>query len=193
MRATSCENSTSRLYSDAALLRIEGGGEAELKRELKDVAAVSSVGFNKEAYQGMLDTIAASMGISTTMQLGFAGVIGFAIIYNVMSVSLAERKRELASLRVLGLTASETGSILYKESLALSAIGIVLGIPLGMAICGIMVYAYDTELYRLPYHIERSSYAAAALVSALFVIIANIAMWRRIQQLDLVEVLKERE
>lgn len=178
---------------NAALLRIEGGGEAELKRELKDVAAVSSVGFNKEAYQGMLDTIAASMGISTTMQLGFAGVIGFAIIYNVMSVSLAERKRELASLRVLGLTASETGSILYKESLALSAIGIVLGIPLGMAICGIMVYAYDTELYRLPYHIERSSYAAAALVSALFVVVANIAMWRRIQQLDLVEVLKERE
>jgi putative ABC transport system permease protein len=99
---------------------------------------------------------------------------------------IPESAREVISMMRVMPQAFVAGSIA-------SAIGIVLGIPLGMAICGIMVYAYDTELYRLPYHIERSSYAAAALVSALFVIIANIAMWRRIQQLDLVEVLKERE
>ncbi|MFM1921348.1 MAG: hypothetical protein RLZZ303_2982 [Candidatus Hydrogenedentota bacterium] len=181
------------LAVNAALLRIDEEEGPALKRALKDVAAVSSVGFNKEAYQSMLDTIAASMQISNTMQLGFAGVIGFAIIYNVMSVALAERKRELASLRVLGLTARETGSILYNESLVLSVAGMVLGIPLGMAISRLMVYAYDTELYRLPFHIEQRSYALAVLTSAVFVALANLAMWRRIRALDLVEVLKERE
>jgi putative ABC transport system permease protein len=178
---------------NAALLRIDEGEGAALKRELKDIAAVSSVTFNKEGYQGLLDTLGASMQISNGIQLGFAGIIGFAIIYNVMSVSLAERRRELASLRVLGLTARETGSILYNESILLSIVGLVLGIPLGMFICRLLVYAYDTDLYRLPYHVERGSYASSVLVSALFVLLANALMWRHIRRLDLVEVLKERE
>jgi len=178
---------------NAALLRTDAGSDAELKEHLKDVAAVGSVSFRKESYQALLDTLAANMQVMNTMTLAFAGVIAFSIIYNLTSVSLAERQRELASLRVLGLTTAEVGRILYNESTLLSLLGVVLGIPAGIGLCLLMVEAYDTELYRLPFHIDRESYAMAVLLSLVFVLLANLATWRRLNKLDLMEVLKERE
>ncbi|MBI1319364.1 MAG: FtsX-like permease family protein [Candidatus Hydrogenedens sp.] len=178
---------------NAALLRTDAGSDSGLKKRLKDIAAVDSVGFSKEAYQALRETLASNMRVMSTMTLIFAGVIAFAIIYNLTSVSLAERQRELASLRVLGLTTAEVGRILYNESTLLSLGGIVFGIPAGIALCAMMVNAYDTELYRLPFHIDRESYALAVLLSIVFVVLANLATWRRLNRLDLMAVLKERE
>jgi len=178
---------------NAALLRTDAGSAETIKRELKDVAAVSAVTFSKEAYQSLLDTLAGNMRVMNQITLIFAGVIAFSIIYNITTVSLAERQRELASLRVLGLTTAEVGRILYQESTVLSLLGAALGIPVGIAISGMMVNAYDTELYRLPFHIDQRSYAVSVLAALVFVVLANIATWRRVQKLDLIEVLKERD
>jgi putative ABC transport system permease protein len=178
---------------NAALLRIEEGTKDALNRRLKDIAGIASVGFNEDAYQAMLDTIAASMWIMNVILLFFAGVIAFSIIYNITSVALAERQRELASLRVLGFTLAEVGRILYHENFLLGILGVICGIPLGIGICQILVMAYDTELYRLPFHIDRESYVTAVLMTLFFVFLANLAVWRRIRRLDMIEVLKERE
>lgn len=178
---------------NAALIRVADGEEDALKRALKDIAAVSAVTFNKEAYQALVDTLAASAAITNGILLFFAGVIAFALIYNIASVTLAERERELASLRVLGLTPRETGGVLLHESLLLSTAGILLGIPLGRALCRLLVHAYDTDLYRLPFHIEPRSHALAMLGAFVFVLLANALVWRRQSRLDMVAVLKERE
>jgi putative ABC transport system permease protein len=96
-------------------------------------------------------------------------------------------------LRVLGLSVRETGGILLYESLILSIAGIAVGLPLGRGLCRLMVYAYDTELYRLPFHIEPESHAAAALAALVFALLANAFIWRKVRRLDMVQVLKERE
>jgi putative ABC transport system permease protein len=178
---------------NAALLRIEEGTEASLKRRLKDVAGVAAVGFSRDAYQSLMDTIVQSMRITNVTLLIFAGVIAFAIIYNVTSVSLAERQRELASLRVLGLTPGEVGRILYEENVLTGVLGAALGIPFGLAICLLLVHLYDNDLYRLPFHVEQRSLVISVLSTLGFVLLANLAVRRRIQRLDLVEVLKARE
>ncbi len=178
---------------NAALLRIDAEGGRELTKKLKDVSGVSSVIFSKDAYQSLLDTLAANLAISNGMILVFAWVISFSIIYNVTSVALAERRRELASLRVLGLTPSEVGRILYYENFLLGIGGIALGVPFGVGMCKLLVKAYDTELYRMPFHIEQRSYAIAVLLVISFVLLANLATRRKLRQLDLVEVLKQQE
>lgn len=178
---------------NAALLRLENGMEREVNKRFKEVAGISSVGFSKDAYKALVDTLSANMYVMNTSLLFFAGVIAFAIIYNVTSVALAERQRELASLRVLGLSTSEVGSILYNENVLLSVIGVVLGIPLGMGICRLLVYAYSNDLYRLPFYIDPRTYVMSVMFTFLFVLLANFAVRRRIHRLDLIEVLKERE
>lgn len=178
---------------NAALLRIDHGSDRALNKELKEVAGIASVGFSKDAYQSLMDTIGESMRITNVTLLIFAGVIAFSIIYNVTSVSLAERQRELASLRVLGLSSAEVGRILYHENTLAGLVGILGGVPLGMAISKLLVRLYDNDLYRLPYHFEQRTFVISIVMTLFFVLLANLAVRRKIQNLDLVEVLKERE
>jgi len=177
----------------SALLRIEAGSRDELNKRLKDIGGISSVTFNDDAYQSIKDTLGQSMYITNTVLLVFAGVIAFSIIYNITAVSFSERQRELASLRVLGLSIGEVGGIMYIENVLMGLLGVALGVPLGVGICSLLVEAYSNDMFRLPFHIERRTYAISIMLTLSFVLLANLAARRKIRRLDLVEVLKERE
>ncbi|HNT86526.1 MAG TPA: FtsX-like permease family protein, partial [Candidatus Hydrogenedentes bacterium] len=178
---------------NAALLRTEKGRNADADVVLRDVAAIASIVSRDRAYQAVLDTIAQSMKVMNVMLVLFAGVIAFAVIYNVTSVSLAERQRELASLRVMGLTISEVGRILYVENFVLGGLGLIAGFPCGFALCRLLIRAYDSDLYRLPFHIEPRTLIVTTILTIAFILIANLAVNVKVRRLDLVEVLKERE
>ncbi len=177
----------------SALLRIEPGSRDELNKTLKNIGGVAAVSFNADAYQSMQDTMGASMNITNTILLAFAGVIAFSIIYNITAVSLSERQRELASLRVLGLSIPEVGRIMYIENLLMGGLGVLLGLPMGIGICALLVEAYSNDMFRLPFHIARQTFITSILLTMSFVLLANLAARRKIRHLDLVEVLKERE
>jgi putative ABC transport system permease protein len=178
---------------NAVLLRMDRGMEEELNKQLKDVPGVAAVEIKGDSLKALEDTIEQSMMISNVMTIIFAAIIAFSIIYNITTVSLAERQRELASLRVLGFSTQEVGRILYHENFALCVVGLILGIPFGIGVCRLLVSAYDNELYRLPFHIANSTYVIATICSFLFVVVANLAVRHKIRRLDMVEVLKERE
>ncbi len=178
---------------NAALVRTDPGAARKLSRDLKDIPGVAAVEIKEDTYANILATMAESMNISNSILAVFAGVIAFAIIYNATIVSLAERQRELASLRVMGFTAPEVASILYNENFLLSGLGLLLGFPFGLAMCKLLVKAYDTELYRMPFHIERRTLLLTGVLTIAFVILANLAARRKINRLDMVEVLKARE
>ncbi len=177
----------------SALLRIDSGSRDVLNKRLKDIGGVAAVSFKADAYQSMMDTMGQSMNITNSILLAFAGVIAFSIIYNITAVSLSERQRELASLRVLGLSIPEVGRIMYMENILMGALGVVIGLPMGMGICALLVEAYSNDMFRLPFHIARRTYIFSILLTMSFVLLANLAARRKIRRLDLVEVLKERE
>ena len=178
---------------NTALLQTHTGEARALSKALKDIRGIAAVELKEDMLANITRELQDSMAISNTFLLVFSGVIAFAIIYNATIVSLEERKRELASLRVLGFSKGEVGAIIYRENFLLAAVGGILGLPFGLALCKLLVYAYDTELYRLPFHIEVSTLVWTAVMTAVFVSLANLAARRRIHQLDMVEVLKSRE
>lgn len=178
---------------NATLIRLDTGTESAFNRALKDVAGIAAVGFNGDLYASLKATLGESSRMMNVTLLIFAGIIAFSIIYNVTSVSLAERQRELASLRVLGLTEGEVGSIMYRENFMLGLLGAIAGTPLGAGICRLLVTAYSNDLYRLPFYISRQTFVISVVAAFGFVLLANVAVWRKIRHLDLVEVLKERE
>ena len=116
-----------------AVLLIDGSSEAALSKELKQLPAVAGAGFKQAVLQSFRDTMAANMNLSIAINLIFASVIAFGVVYNAARVSLSERSHELASLRVLGFTRAEISMILLGELALLTLAALPVGGMLGYA------------------------------------------------------------
>jgi putative ABC transport system permease protein len=174
-------------------LLVDDARAEELYEELKAVPAVESVRSKAQVVQNFRETLARSMGIMTTVITVFAGIIAFGVIYNSSRIALAERERTLASLRVLGFTEGEVSSIIVRENMVLSALGIVPGLGLGILFSLWLARTYDTELYRFPVIFREQSMLLTAFAILVFAVLANWAVRRRVRKLDIVEALKSRE
>ncbi len=178
---------------DSARVLVSPEARQEFTSALKDLPAVESVIFKGQTRAVFTDTLMASMGIMTFVLGAFAGTIAFGVIYNASRISLAERERSLATLRVLGFTRREVGAVLRSENLLLAVLAIPPGIGLGMLFSCALAGVYDNDLYRFPIQFRPEALALTAAAILLFTIVANLAIGRRIRRLDLVEVLKSRE
>lgn len=107
-----------------------------------------------------------------------------------MRIAFSERSRELASLRVLGFSRAEVAYILLGELAVLTLIAIPIGFVIGKEICAMIAVHMNSELYRVPLIIEMSSYAFSAAVVLASAILSGLIIWRRLEKLDLVAVLK---
>ena len=117
------------------------------------------------------------------------------MLYNAARITLAERARDLASLRVLGFHRREVAAILLGELGVLVAVALPLGLVLGRLMAGAMVQSptYDTEQFRLPLVIYPSTYGLATLTVLVAAVVSGWNAWRRLDRFDIVEVLKTRD
>jgi putative ABC transport system permease protein len=114
-------------------------------------------------------------------------------VYNSARISLAERSRELASLRVLGYTRGEISYILLGELGLLTLAAIPPGFLIGNGLCAYVARAVESDLFRIPVVIEPSTYSLAAAVVISSAAFSGLIVRRRLDHLDLVGVLKTRE
>ncbi len=133
------------------------------------------------------------MGVFIFFNIVFASIITVGVVYNVARIALSERQHELASLRVLGFTRAEISSILLGELAVLTVLAIPLGLAMGYGFAAFMVMVFDTELYRFPLVISLRTYAASALVVLVAASLSGLLVRRRLDHLDLIEVLKVKE
>jgi len=176
-----------------AMLRVDPGAARAVERELGRMTGVSAVLSREKELAGFsqnLDSLLYSVGI----MVAFAAFLGFAIVYNSAAISFAERKRELAALRVLGFSTREVSSLLFKENVLQTAAGILLGLPFGRLMAGAFMQAAGTsDLYTLPVVVYPLTYGLSALGGAAFVMVAHRLAVRGIGRLDLVETLKTKD
>jgi len=176
-----------------AFLEVDSLVAARLYSFLKRTPAVSGVNVREAMLQSFRDTVAQSLGISTGALIAFACVIAFGIVYNGALIALSERAHELASLRVLGFTRTEIGWMLLGEQAILAGVSIPLGFLLGYGICALLVYAMQSELYRMPLIVTTRTYAFACITVTLASVISGLLIAQKLRKLDLVAVLKARE
>ena len=120
-------------------------------------------------------------------------IINFGVVYNSARIALAERGRELASLRVLGFTQGEVSYILLGELALLVLVSIPLSFAVGYGLSWYLANNLQSDLYRVPMHIAPSAYAFAALTTVISALLSALAVRERIYRLDLIGVLKTRE
>lgn len=164
-----------------------------LYSEFKRTPSVSAVVLRDAALQSFNDILYESLAIFTTVLISFACVIAGGIVYNGARIALSERGRDLASLRVLGFTRREIGIMLLGEQGILTLAAVPLGFAIGYGICSLMTVWLNTELYRMPMVINRSTYAISFMVVVAAAFVSGLLVQWRLRHLDLVEVLKTRE
>jgi putative ABC transport system permease protein len=166
----------------------------ELYRALKGTPQVAGVSIKGATLISFQRTIAENLLRMRLINVIFAGIIAFGVVYNSARIALAERDRELATLRVLGFTRAEVSAILLGELAVLTLAGLPVGLLLGRGLAGLVIWlAYDTELFRIPLVIGRATYGFAAAVTLATALISGLVVRRRLDRLDLIAVLKSRE
>jgi putative ABC transport system permease protein len=165
----------------------------ELYAEVKRTPRIASVSIKTAALRSFEKTMAENILKMRAINLIFAAVIAFGVVYNTGRIALAERSRELATLRVIGFTRAEVSVLLLGELAVLTVLALPLGMLVGYGMAAVAVVALETEYQRFPLVIEPHtySYAASMVLTAAFV--TGLIVRRRVDHLDLVEVLKSRE
>jgi putative ABC transport system permease protein len=176
-----------------AYLEIDTAHEDSLYARLKSTPAVAGVASTRAALESFRRTMAQNMSIMTTMNIVFAAIIAFGVVYNAARISLSERSRELASLRVLGFTIAEISYILLGELAIVTAAALPIGAAIGYGLALLTVNAFDSEVYRIPFIVTPQAIAWAWLTVITAAAVSGLAVRRKLDRLDLVAVLKTRE
>lgn len=175
------------------LLRSDPKHRIDLGTTLKDLPSVSAVTFKKNTVETLRATVQQSQQTMNIVILLFAGIIAFGVLYNTARISLAQRGRELGSMRILGFSHREVGTVLAGEGLVLTALGLLPGLVLGTAMAAALAEANQNELFSFPFVMPPVNYVFSAAVIFLFSILANALVLRRLRRADVIEVLKTRE
>lgn len=178
--------------SGAALLT-DKGGSALLFQQVKRTPQISGTLLKEVAINSFEETMAKTILQMTFFITIFAGMIAFGVVYNTARISLSERARELASMRVLGFTNREVAYILLGELALIVLVALPAGMGIGYVLSWALAQSMDTEMFRLPVIISARTYGAAAAVVLVASFLSAYIVWRRILRLDIVAVLKTRE
>ncbi len=178
--------------SNAAALTAEEGMGASIKEALIEAKNIGDIS-DKEAVLNSYNELLGAYSSMIYAILAMAVLIAFAIIYNISGVSLAERQRELATMRVLGYGPREAYEILSLENYILCFAAIIVGIPLTYFGMKMLSGYMTTDLFVLPETIPAVSYIYAGGGCLLAVFLSNAAALRGLKKFSLADVLKERE
>ena len=172
---------------------LDRAAEADFFRTLKGIPSVAGVTLRRAAVESFRTTIAEMLTTIISFYVMFAAMIAFGVLYNSARISLSQRGRELASLRVLGFTNGEVTFILLAEQAVLTLLALPLGCLLGFAMAWLISTGLETELFRIPLVVARATYGLAMLTVVISAMISAVIVGIRVARLDLIAVLKSRE
>ena len=173
-----------------ASIKVDHNYSAVLYKKLKQIPQIVGLNIVTVLRQIFDDIMAENILKMVSTNILFASIISFGVIYNTARIALSERGRELASLRVLGLTRREVAYILFGELGVITLVSIPLGLWFGVGLSVWMVTAMETELFRIPLYISNSTYGYTVLIVLTSALVSFFLVWRQVEQIDLVSAQK---
>ena len=169
------------------------GVQKELFAQLKQLPFIQAVNCRADVVKSIEDTLIASMVGFIGALIIFAGTIFFGSILNSALIGLAERQREVATLRVLGYGPWQIGNLLFRESMIVTVVGTLLGMPIGYALTELMAISYDSELFRFPVISTALTWISTAVLALLFCTMAQLFVQRAILKMNWLDALQSKE
>lgn len=180
------------VFATGAVVSIKGGKERTIIKELYDIPGVETVEARDDVFKDFAQFLEL-MNMFIGFMVFFGTIMGFSIIFNTTVINIMERRRELASLKVLGYTGKEVENTILRENMMIGVISIVPGLILGKLMCQFLAGLFSNEIFMLEVVIGPKSYTIAILSVFIFALLAQYSNRRNISGLNMVEVLKNRE
>jgi putative ABC transport system permease protein len=176
-----------------AFLGVDSARMDEFHQRLWTAPRVAAVSLRRAALATFEELMDQNLLRMRLINVFFASVIAFGVVYNTARITLSERSRELATLRVIGFSRAEISRVLLGEIAVLTVAAIPVGLLLGYGLAALAVEGLQTETQRFPLVVGPATYGAAVLVTLLGTLLSALVVRRRLDRLDLVAVLKSRE
>lgn len=166
--------------------------EKILANELKKIPGVSSITFTSATRHVFDDTMDNFAYVSLILIIS-AGTLAFVVLYNLSSVNISERRRELATIKVLGFYDKEVYQYINRENTILTIIGILLGLGIGNILTMYIIKTCEIDMLMFNPVINWPSYLYAILITVIFAISVNIIIYFSLKKIDMIESLKSVE
>ena len=164
----------------------------KLSTDLLNRDGIGTVTFLSTTEDTVLDMFASMDGIIMVL-IVCAGILAFIVLYNLNNVNIEERKRELATLKVLGFYDGEVSGYIYRENIIITFMGIVLGFIFGRILLTFVIETAEVDAMMFARDVKFLSYAYSAMFTVLFAVIINYVMHIRLKSVDMATSLKSVE
>lgn len=166
--------------------------DVELADVLKQNDKIASTVLEKNLAEEFKTSLGSLMSI-VILFIGCASILSFTVLVNLNNINIEERKRELATIKLLGFYQKELESYVFRENIILTILGTMLGLVLGMGILGAVIQAAEVETIFLVKDINLINLVIAAIITTCFTIITNLLMKKKIKNINMIDSLKSIE
>lgn len=157
--------------------------------ENEDVSQVVKISSISKTFSDMI----GSLDIVVIVLIVCAGLLAFVVLYNLNSINIEERKRELATIKLLGFYNKELSSYVFRENIILTLIGAVIGLVLGVYLLFFIISTAEMDIVMFGRETSVLSYIFAFLMTIVFAILINLIMNKELKKIDMIESLKSVE
>lgn len=172
---------------DASTRELSQTGEELLKYDgVLNVTYTNSI-------EDQLNTMLQSLNLVIVVLIVSAGLLAFVVLYNLNNINITERRRELATLKVLGFYDMEVSSYVYRENIMLTIFSIAVGIVLGALLHRFVITTVEVDAVMFGRVVNWQSYLYSALFTTAFSLFVNWVMYYKLKKIDMVESLKSVE
>ena len=178
------------LETKTVYFRLREGEDAHAAAaELSQGADVASVSMNADM-QSRVDNMMQSLDYIVILVIFCAGALAFIVMYNLTNINITERLREIATLKVLGFYPMESAAYVFREGLALTAIGAAIGLVMGKLLPAFVLSQIQVDMMRFDARVLPMSYIYSVALTFLFSIIVDVFMYRKLEKINMAEALK---
>ena len=176
-----------------AVVAIGAGGDmagrTALAETLRATGGVSTVMFSEEI-SAKFDDMVKSLNAIVVVLIICAGALAFVVLYNLTNINVTERKRELATIKVLGFYDREVAAYIYRETSLLTLIGCALGLVFGIFMHAFVIQTVEVDNVMFGRDIMPMSFVYSALLTLGFSVVVDIAMFGKLKKIGMAENLK---
>lgn len=170
----------------------EGSDLHRISAELSALDGVSRVTVNQDM-RDRVNGFMSSMNDIVVLVLLCAAALAFIVLYNMTSINITERVREIATLKVLGFYPSETAAYVFRENVVLTLIGAAAGVPMGIALHRYVMAQINIDMITFHVRIAWQSYLYALALCLLFALTVDLFLRFRLRRIDMAESMKAAE
>lgn len=181
--------------SNADLVRLFDGSTTSVEDESARFMSLPGVRgvVQNTALENQINTVVSSLDMIMTVLIVVATLLGIVIMYNLTNLNVSERMRELSTIKVLGFHTNETTMYIYRETIVLTAFGLLAGYALGVALHEYILVVVPPDEVMFNPALSAIEFAVPALVVAAITVMLYFVVVYRLRHVDMLEALKSVE